>query len=198
MSVATTLEIPPNALVSRDELDEVTLARARGGDRRALRALIERYERPVFALLGRMLGADAPTVVEDLAQETFLRVCRALSQFVPGTRARLSTWILTVATRLAIDELRRRRRPVVLMAELPDSPDRRPDPEVSAAGDEVRAVLAQAATQLSADQRAAFVLRVFHGRSYAEIAVALEVDVGTVKSRISRARATLRRALEDA
>src|SRR5215831_16089459 len=87
------------------ELDDLTLARAQRGDEPACRTLVERYQRPVFALLGRMCGHAR---VEDLAQETFLRVFRALPRFDRSGPARLSTWILTVATRLALDELRRR------------------------------------------------------------------------------------------
>ena len=93
----------------RSDLDEVTLARARTGDRQAFRALVERYERPVFALLGRMLlRAGRESLVEDLAQETFVRVFRGLGKFGADGRNNLSAWILTIAARLAIDELRRR------------------------------------------------------------------------------------------
>src|SRR5690349_21305814 len=89
------------------ELDELTLARAQRGDEASCRSMVGRYQGPVFAMLGRRLGSDG--LVEDLAQETFLRVFRALPGFRPAGRARLSSWILTIATRLALDELRRRR-----------------------------------------------------------------------------------------
>ena len=94
------------ASTERDrELDEETLRRAQAGDQSAQAALIERYQRPVFALLSRMVGAD-PELVEDLAQETFLRVLGALAGFDPRGEARLVTWILTIAGHLAIDHLR--------------------------------------------------------------------------------------------
>src|SRR3954447_21718894 len=89
------------------ELDEVSLARAQRGDRAAQAVLVERYQRPVFALLSRMVGRDR-AAVEDLAQETFLRALRALPRFSLQGPARLSTWILTIATRLALDQLRRK------------------------------------------------------------------------------------------
>src|SRR5215213_1464126 len=89
------------------ELDEVTLARAQRGDRAAQAMLVERYQRPVFALLSRMVGRER-ALVEDLAQETFLRVLRSLAGFTVNGPARLSTWIVTIATRLALDHLRRR------------------------------------------------------------------------------------------
>jgi len=86
------------------DLDDLTLARAKAGDESARGALIERYQRPVFALLWRMLRDRG--AVEDLAQETFLRALAALARFDPGGPARLNTWILTIAARLALDHLR--------------------------------------------------------------------------------------------
>jgi RNA polymerase sigma-70 factor (ECF subfamily) len=174
------------------ELDDVTLARARRGEPAACRALVERYERPVFAVLSRMLRPSGRAeLTEDLAQETFLRVFRALPRFVPGG-ARLSTWILTIATRLAIDELRRKR------AEpgLPEVVS--PTSTAQGARDrEIARALERALAELPPDMRATFVLRAWHGRSHEEIAHALEVELGTVKSRIARARARLQDALKE-
>jgi len=179
-----------------DELDELTLARAQRGDERARRALVERYQRPVFALLSRMLHGRAGPVVEDLAQETFLKVFRALPGFDRRGPARLSTWILTIAGRLAIDELRKKRPPS-------DPLDPASEPPGSAATDEaserqrLAALLRRAIDDLPPEYRAAFMLREYHELEYAEIADSLQIDLGTVKSRLSRARAALRRALEE-
>ncbi|MFY0535398.1 RNA polymerase sigma factor [Nannocystis pusilla] len=180
-----------------DELDELTLARAQRGDARARRDLVIRYQRPVFALLSRMLhGRAAAPLVEDLAQETFLRVFRALQGFDRRGPARLSTWILTIASRLAIDELRRRRPEVA-----PIDPLAEPAGPAAADADAERVRLAtalqHAIDDLSPEFRAAFLLREYHELEYAEIADNLQVDLGTVKSRLSRARAALRRALEE-
>lgn len=178
------------------ELDELTIARAQRGDERARRALVERYQRPVFALLSRMLHDRSATPVEDLAQETFLRVFRALPGFERGGSARLSTWILTIASRLAIDELRRKRPPA-------ESLDAAAEPASSAATDaeaerrRLAAILHKAIDELSPEHRAAFLLREYHELEYAEISENLKIDLGTVKSRLSRARAALRRALEE-
>ena len=102
----------PNAQVPLPaELDELTLKRAQRGDDEACRALVHRYQAPVFALVGRMLGSRRQSVVEDVAQETFLQVFRSLEKFSPLGAARLSTWILTIASRRAIDELRRAEPP---------------------------------------------------------------------------------------
>jgi RNA polymerase sigma-70 factor (ECF subfamily) len=170
------------------ELDELTVARAQRGEPAACRALVERYQRPVFAILSRLCGRGP--LVEDLAQETFLRVFRSLPGFVVSGRARLSTWILTIAARLAIDELRRtRHRPVPLAADLPGSANT----ESGAIGRAIEVAI----RSLSPDHRAVFLLREYHGLEYDEIARALDVDVGTVRSRLSRARDALRTALGD-
>src|SRR5512142_4531 len=92
---------------SSRELDVVTLARCRAQDPMAFRAFVVRYERMVFALLSRMLGRGPE--VEDLAQEAFVRAYRAFPTFDPDGTAKVSTWLLTIATRLALDSRKRRR-----------------------------------------------------------------------------------------
>lgn len=170
-------------------LDALTLARAQRGDRGAFRRLVEVHQRPVQALLSRMLvgrGAE----VEDLAQETFLRVHQALPGFDPAGPAKLSTWILTIATRLAIDLLRRPRR-------APPEPAFAPaDPEAEVAGRALEQRLLRAMAELPDDARAVLILRAYHDLDYPEIAEALNLELGTVKSRLSRARAALERVLE--
>ena len=192
MSVALASNDPPPS--SGRELDDVTLRRAQRGDPAACRALVERYQGPVFALLGRLLGGGRRAQVEDLAQDTFLAVFRQLAGFAPLGPARLSTWILTIASRRAIDELRRR----------PPTPIAGEDvlAHAESADDAlVRRQLAQAIdralAELTPEYRAAFVLRELHGLEYADIARALEIDLGTVKSRLARARAALRTALAE-
>ena len=135
-------------------------------------------------------------LVEDLAQETFLRVFKALPSFDRNGPARLSTWILTIATRRAIDELRRRRPQQTSLDEA------KPIPSTTEADTLTRrrmlaAHLQGAIAELSPVHRAAFLLREYHELSYEEIATHLEVDLGTVKSRLSRARAALRSKLAE-
>jgi RNA polymerase sigma-70 factor (ECF subfamily) len=192
----------PDRLVSvpapaaEPELDAETLRRAQRGERRACRAFVRRYERPVFALLSRLLGRRA-SLAEDLAQETFLRAFAALPRFDPRGPARLSTWILTIAARLCVDELRRHApafEPLVAALETPGP---------SRADEQTRrrrlaARIDEALAELSPEYRVAFVLREFHELEYPEIAAALHIDRGTVKSRLSRARAALRAALTEA
>ena len=175
------------------ELDRVTLERCRSGDRMALRVFIVRYERAVFALLSRMLGRSAE--VEDLAQDTFLRAIAALPRFDPAGPARVSTWLLTIATRLALDRLRRRAPTPSADLEWVAAEYATPEGETSRA--ELRRAIALAVEGLPHDQRVAFVLAEFHEFSLAEIAEALTVPEATVKTRLFRAREKLGRALSD-
>ena len=175
----------------RDELDELTLRRAQRGEAAAWRALVDRYQRPVFALISRMLGPGRRGQVEDLAQETFLQVVRSLERFSHDGPARLSTWILTIAARRAVDHLRRRELPTA-------DAERLVGGEGGAAAlhrAQVGAAIQRAVADLSPEYRAAFLLREYHGLDYGEIATALRIDLGTVKSRLSRAAARVRGSL---
>lgn len=179
-----------------DELDEITLARAKSGDAAALRALIERYQDRVYALVWRMLLGRGTHLTQDLAQETFVRVLRGLASFDAAGAARLSTWILTIATRVVLNERRRAGRD---RADLDDvAVETAVATERTDHGLE-RARLAQALTAglvaLPDDQRVVFVLREYHDLEYVEIAAALEIDLNTVRSRLHRARTALRAAL---
>ena len=181
------------------ELDELSLVRAQRGEDAACRLLVTLYQRRVFALLSRLLGpAGRGALVEDLAQETFLRAFRALPQFERGGPARLSTWILTIATRLALDELKRHVPRLVPIDALARSV---PAAGASASDESERRALsgslARAIAELGPEQRATFLLREVHELSYEEVAAALEVDLGTVKSRLSRAKSALRAALAE-
>jgi len=187
--------MPATAVVDNrtdEELEASVLARCRERDPAALQAFVERYQRPVFALLSRMLG-QVPEV-EDLAQETFLRAFRSLPSFDLQGAARPSTWLLTIATRLALDVYRRQSRTRTLgrvEAELvsPASPEQKLEQS------ELRRAIARAVEALPIDQRAAFVLSEFHALSIADIARALDTPESTVKTRLFRARAKLSQAL---
>ncbi len=185
---------PPEGGRAAQELDRATLERARAGEPIALRAFVVRYERPVFALLSRMTGPGPH--VEDLAQETFLRAIRALPAFRPDGPARASTWLLTIATRLALDARKRRRFPLA-PAEAADDVADPATPETERARRELGRRLARAAEELSDDQRAAFVLAELHGFTLGEVAEALGVPENTVKTRLFRAREKMRAALAE-
>jgi RNA polymerase sigma-70 factor (ECF subfamily) len=176
----------------RGEIDEIIFGRAVAGDRAAAQALVERYQARVFALVSRMVGRRGRATVEDVAQETFLQVLRQLRGFDPTGSARLSTWILTIAARRSIDELRRK-RPTMEIVDVAGAA--RADERVKQR--EIVAAIEAALADLSPELRAAFLLREYHELEYAEIAKALGIDLGTVKSRLSRARAALRDRLAE-
>lgn len=198
MTEALSIHAAPVRRSRPAELDEVTLARAQRGDVRAKRALVERYQRPVVAMVSRLLRGQAdPGLVEDIAQETFLRVFRALPKFDRHGSARLSTWILTIASHRAIDELRRRRVDTRLFD--PTTHDVTASDRTDATAERTMLArhLSNAIETLSPEYRAAFVLREYNGLEYAEIAKVLGIDLGTVKSRLNRARTRLRAALSE-
>ncbi len=176
------------------ELDELTLRRAQRGDERAWRDLIELYQDRVHALIWRVLAGRAQHRAPDLTQETFVRVLRALPRFDLAGSAKLSSWILTIATRLALNDLRR--PDSASLDSEPAAPRTRADSEMERA--QVGAIIAAGIATLEDAQRAVLVLREYHDLDYADIAAALEIEVGTVKSRLSRARAALRTYLEAA
>jgi len=190
----TTVE---DGVSSSGELDAGTLERARQQQPAACKAFIRHHQRAVGALLRRMLGpAGLDALTEDLAQETFIRALRALPRFDSQGPAKLSTWLLRIASRLAINELRRRRPETQTIGEeaslaAPGTADA--DHRRRAIG----AAIEAAVGALAPEFRAAFVLREYHGLDYTEIAASLELDLGTVKSRLHRARAKLRDALAE-
>lgn len=182
-----------NDQTDRGELDELGRLRAARGDARAWRRLVSLYQRRVFALADRLLsprGLDH--LVEDVAQETFLDVHRQLARFRPEGGARLSTWILTIASRRCVDAMRRHQRRVRRDEQAP-APALSLAPDATTMGRRLAALVGQ----LPPEQHAVFVLRVFHEFAYGEIAEALDLPEGTVKSRLARARADLEAALKE-
>lgn len=175
-------------------LDDLTLARARRGEPAACAEVVRRYQRMVYAVLSR-LCPGAPDTVDDLAQDTFVKVLRALPNFDPNGPAKLSTWMVTIATRTAIDR-RRTQRGATPRNDRPD--DHRQDSwqdqtEARLLKDRVERVM----IQLDDDHRAVLVLRAYHDLDYPEIAEILQVPVGTVKSRLARARTALKTLLKE-
>jgi RNA polymerase sigma-70 factor (ECF subfamily) len=181
---------PALATPGRRELDDLALRRAQQGERSALDELVARYHPMIHALVWRMACARGDSHVADLVQDALIRVVQNIARFDPAGPARLSTWILTIATRVVLNDRRRDR---------PRDPGLDPaeyiDPLTAASDHQLAAAIAQAVSELPDPQRIAFVLREYHDLDYAEISKALDVDVGTVKSRLSRARAAVREAL---
>jgi RNA polymerase sigma-70 factor, ECF subfamily len=185
---------PREPFESKGELDRATLERCKSRDPQAFHSFVVHHEHAVFALLSRMLGRGPH--VHDVAQETFLRAYQAFPRFDLDAEARPSTWLLTIAVRFALNARRRAAR-----APRPLSPVESADiahattPETERSRHELGRAIADAAAELSDDQRAAFVMAQFHGLSIAEIAHALDVPENTVKTRLFRARAQMRARL---
>ncbi|MBK9032866.1 MAG: sigma-70 family RNA polymerase sigma factor [Myxococcales bacterium] len=190
-----TAEAPAPSRARPGELDDVTLRRAQAGDEAGFRALVDRYQRPIWELCWRMVApVGLGHRADDLTQDTFVRVYRALPEFDPRGPARLSTWIFTIATRVALNELRRvRPEPAGAddLAVLATGASPRLAHEHKQAGERI----AHAVAALPSGARAVLLLRDVFELDYDAIASALAIDLGTVKSRLSRARAAVKAVL---
>ncbi len=182
--------------------DHELLAAIRDGDELAFQEIVRRYRNPITNFVYRMLD-DYDRSVE-LAQETFIRVYTSASRYQANYS--FSTYIYRIATNLAISELRRRKRRKTVSLFSPfTNDDGEPveidPPDLNMLQDEVliknerRSAVARAITSLPPKYRAAIVLRDVEGLSYDQIAGALKLSEGTVKSRINRARNLLKEKL---
>lgn len=169
---------------------------AAGGDTEAFARLVRTYENKIYSLAFRMCGSADDA--SDIAQEAFLAAWRGLPSFRGDSG--FATWLYRLTSNVAIDYLRRQKKQRGDMSlddeELGlDAVDTGPGPQDAAERTEVRSVVAAGLQELSEGHRQVLVLREIQGLSYEEIADVLEVDLGTVKSRISRARSALRKIL---
>ena len=169
---------------------------AAGGDTEAFERLVRTYENKIYHLALRMCGSSEEA--SDIAQEAFLAAWRGLPSF--RGEANFATWLYRLTSNAALDYLRRQKKERGDMSlddeDLGlDAVDTGPGPQDAAERTEVRAAVAAGLQQLSEGHRQVLVLREIQGLSYEEIADVLEVDLGTVKSRISRARTALRKIL---
>ncbi|HET6585322.1 MAG TPA: sigma-70 family RNA polymerase sigma factor [Nannocystaceae bacterium] len=177
------------------ELEPATIDAARRGESWAQALVVEHYATPVWSLVCRILGrAGRRSVAEDTTQDALVAALRSISRFEGDGRTGLTSWVLTIAARTAIDTLRKHREVATLEDDAAESPDR---PDRSAERSALGRAIERAVEQLSPEIRAAFVLRAYYELEYAEIAEALAVDIGTVKSRLWRARAALKSSLAE-
>jgi RNA polymerase sigma-70 factor (ECF subfamily) len=170
------------------------LSRLRAGDRRAFEELIRTHQHRVYAVALRMLGNAAEA--QDVAQEAFLRAHRGLAEF--RGEARLSTWLYAIASRLCLNRLTRSERRLARHGEetLARLVDGAPGPHQALERGELEEALHRAIGELPEDRRIVVILRDVEGLAYEEIAEALELPVGTVRSRLHRARLDLKEKLE--
>ena len=168
------------------------LDQARRGSLFAFEEIVRRYQRRVYATAYRIVRRHQ--VADDVAQEAFIRAHRSLDRF--DTRRPFGPWICRIAANLAVNHVR---SPQAREDALPDghaeTPSAAPGALQRVLDTEAQAMLDRALGDLPAEQRAVFCLRVFEELSYREIADALGIEMGTVMSRLSRAREKLREAL---
>jgi RNA polymerase sigma-70 factor (ECF subfamily) len=201
---------PTRAAVSATEAaedrDRALVDRARAGDIEAFEMLVRRYQGWVFSLAVRMLGERAEG--EDMAQEIFLKAYRGLKRFKGASR--FSTWLYTIASHHCLNHLEaRRRRPLPCSRvgdrsnhaekDPPAVVDRLADPAPRAdvlleRTDLARIIQAELAT-LTPEHRVVLVLRDIQGLSYDEISRMLDLELGTVRSRLHRARMEMKTRL---
>lgn len=175
-------------------MDEAKLiARVTGGDARAERQLYDRHVDRVYGLCYRLSGD--PDLAQDFCQETFVRAFTRLDEF--QGRSKFSTWLHRVAVNTSLNGMRRLARTREhekaheSYDELPAAAVAKPDSDSL-----LRRYLHRAIDELGEGMRAVFVMHEVEGYSHLEIAEALDVEVGTSKARLSRARAQLRSILE--
>jgi RNA polymerase sigma-70 factor (ECF subfamily) len=184
--------------------DQEVVLWARSGQEPAYRELIRRYERPVFALLFRMVRDRE--LAEDLAQETFVKALNAIDSYRPEFK--FSSWIFKIANNAAIDHLRRRELDTLSLdgsphAETPEAMQatalqigaRQESPLDTVEAKELGTAIEAAIGSLRPEYRSCILLRHVEGRAYEEIAEILNLPLGTVKTYIHRARNELRLSL---
>ncbi|CAN5651684.1 MAG: sigma-70 family RNA polymerase sigma factor [Gemmatimonadota bacterium] len=188
----------------KEATDQDLVTRARAGSERAYRELLERYQRPVFSLIYRMVRDREQA--EDLSQETFVKVFNHLDKYDP--KYKFSSWIFKISSNLSIDALRKKElatvsldgsRHAVTEEQIESSritvESRTENPEEYLEAKELGEEIEQAIGTLRAEYRTAILLRHVEGRPYEEIAEVMGVPLGTVKTYIHRARNELRGSL---
>ncbi|MHC4659063.1 MAG: sigma-70 family RNA polymerase sigma factor [Planctomycetota bacterium] len=187
--------------------DAVLVERSRGGDSAAMERLILKYQNRIYNVILKMC-ANADDAAE-LTQETFVKIIESIDKF--EGRSSFYTWAFRIAVNLTLNYCQRsvrlgyrsldadddehdRRAETQLKEFLSDNSS--PDPAAVAQNKELYQIVVKALTKLDDGQRAAVVLRDIEGMSYAEIAEVLDVQLGTVKSRLSRGRSRLKEILE--
>ena len=161
------------------------------GDTESFRLIVERYERPIVRMIRNI--TNNREFCEDIAQDVFFAAYRKLASFDP-VRGNFSTWLFTIARNKSINAMRKKRP--LSMSELPENSDAH-NPSDELAKKECFGRLEIKLESLPSAQKRAFVLAEFENLSYKEIAQIEGVRIGTIKSRINRAKKKLAKALKE-
>jgi RNA polymerase sigma-70 factor (ECF subfamily) len=180
--------------------DEELVERATAGDLESFNQLVSRWERPIYALAYRTLGREEDA--RDVVQEAFLRAYRGLKGF--KGQAKFSSWLYRITLNLCRDWIRKERRtPIVHPPEGTDPIELAEDQaaptesvEELVARREMSEAVARAMAELPEEQRAAILLKEYHGLTFQEIAEMLNCPLSTVKTRLYQGLSVLRRRLE--
>lgn len=182
-------------------LEEELVIRSQKGDVNAFEELVARYERKVYSIAYRFTGNKEDAY--DLAQEAFLRAYQSLKNF--KNNASFSTWISKIISNICIDQLRKiKRNPQTSLDEeiwleegsvTKQIQDGGPTPEQIIENKELKKYLQGLILQLNPEYRMVIVLRDIYGYSYEEIAEMMDCSLGTVKSRLNRARKALKQKI---
>ena len=185
--------------------DQEVVELAREAEETAFRELLRRYQRPVFSLIYRMVRDRE--LAEDLSQETFVKVLNALDRYRPEYK--FSSWVFKIANNAAIDHLRKKELDTLSLEGGPDATtperveatalqlgDQTESPLDELEARELGSTIERAIGLLRPEYRSCIILRHVEGRPYDEIAVILDLPLGTVKTYIHRARAELRESLD--
>lgn len=182
------------------ENEQALIQRAQRGDLNAFNGLVLAYQNSVYTLAYRIMGEAS--AASDVVQEAFILAFRRLSTYRGGS---FKSWLLRITANQCYDELRRvRRKPSVSIEDLPGAeaddgpalPDNSDTPEEVVQQRELERAIQECINSLSPDQRIVLVMSDVEGFSYQEIADQVGANLGTIKSRLSRARAGVRDCLQ--
>lgn len=175
--------------------DRSLVSLAQQGDGEAFALLVQRHQKMVYNLALGKTGSHHDA--EEITQNAFLKAWQGLPQF--QGKAAFSSWLYRLTLNAATDFLRQRGRHAKVVSlsdpDLPPIPDQSPTPEERSAAEADRQALWQAIEALPEQQRTILLLREIDGLSYKEIALTLDLEEGTVRSRLSRSRKVLRKLL---
>lgn len=189
---------------TRNLIDNKVVQRAQADDPDAAREIIEKMHRPMMGFIFRLLGPKHRGQMEDIAQEVFLKIFRALRRFDVERGVKFSTWVLTFTRNHCLDILKKKQLPMFSMSStlndegpLAIHDESSLPPDQIANSKDIGHRIDIALQAINPEQRAVFEMRERKGMDYTDIAKLMGVAEGTVKSRLHRARLALRELLAD-